>query len=67
MAALRAVQFLPHVKEIRIHLCQKSDASKGVRYNLEIIFYLNMCSLIIKSQTNQITTFYLFGLPNPLL
>lgn len=32
MAALRAVKILPHVKEIRIHLCQKSDASKGVRY-----------------------------------
>ncbi|KAK4018476.1 hypothetical protein OUZ56_000527 [Daphnia magna] len=35
MAALRAVKILPHVKEIRIHLCQKSDASKGVRDFIE--------------------------------
>jgi len=31
MAAARTIRFLPHLKEIRIHLCQKSDASKGVR------------------------------------
>ncbi|EFX79892.1 NADH dehydrogenase [ubiquinone] 1 alpha subcomplex subunit 2-like [Daphnia pulex] len=35
MAAARAVKILPHVKEIRIHLCQKSDASKGVRDFIE--------------------------------
>ena len=31
MAVSRAVKILPHVKEIRIHLCQKSEGSKGVR------------------------------------
>jgi len=35
MAALKAVKILPHVKEIRIHLCQKSEASKGIREFIE--------------------------------
>ena len=39
--ATKAVKFLPHLKEIRIHLCQKSDASKGVRYYPLTIFLLS--------------------------
>merc|ERR1712127_110568 len=35
MAALKAVKILPHVKENRIHLCQKSEASKGIREFIE--------------------------------
>ncbi|KAG8226732.1 hypothetical protein J437_LFUL004382 [Ladona fulva] len=31
MAAGRVVRFGPQIKEIRIHLCQQSEASKGVR------------------------------------
>ncbi|XP_071440017.1 NADH dehydrogenase [ubiquinone] 1 alpha subcomplex subunit 2 [Hetaerina americana] len=31
MAAGRVVRFGPQVKEIRIHLCQQSESSKGVR------------------------------------
>ncbi|GAB6030645.1 ndufa2, NADH:ubiquinone oxidoreductase 10.5kD subunit [Chamberlinius hualienensis] len=29
--SLKLLKFGPHLREIRIHLCQKSDASKGVR------------------------------------
>ena len=31
MAAAKALRFGSHLKELRIHLCQKSPASQGVR------------------------------------
>ncbi|XP_046392969.1 NADH dehydrogenase [ubiquinone] 1 alpha subcomplex subunit 2 [Ischnura elegans] len=31
MAAGRVVRFGPQIKEIRIHLCQQAESSKGVR------------------------------------
>ncbi|XP_067014022.2 NADH dehydrogenase [ubiquinone] 1 alpha subcomplex subunit 2 [Anabrus simplex] len=33
--ASRMVKFSPHLKELRIHLCQTSNASKGVRDFIE--------------------------------
>ncbi|KAI0237396.1 NADH dehydrogenase [ubiquinone] 1 alpha subcomplex subunit 2 [Lamellibrachia satsuma] len=35
MAASKAVKFGQHLKELRIHLCQKSAGSKGARDFLE--------------------------------
>merc|ERR1711912_210383 len=35
MAAAKALRFGSHLKELRIHLCQKSAASKGVRDFIE--------------------------------
>uniref|UniRef100_A0A646QED0 NADH dehydrogenase [ubiquinone] 1 alpha subcomplex subunit 2 n=1 Tax=Hemiscolopendra marginata TaxID=943146 RepID=A0A646QED0_9MYRI len=35
MAAMNAIKLGPHLRELRIHLCQKSDASKGVREFIE--------------------------------
>lgn len=32
LTLLRAVKFGPQVKELRIHLCQNGEESKGVRY-----------------------------------
>ena len=32
MAAAKALRFGQHLKELRIHMCQKSPASQGVRY-----------------------------------
>lgn len=33
--ANKVLKFGPHLREIRIHLCQKSEASKGVREFIE--------------------------------
>lgn len=33
--ASKAIKFAPALKELRIHLCQKSEASKGVRDFIE--------------------------------
>lgn len=35
MAARAAVKFAPQLRELRIHLCQKSATSKGVREFIE--------------------------------
>ncbi|KAK7075542.1 ndufa2, NADH:ubiquinone oxidoreductase 10.5kD subunit [Halocaridina rubra] len=35
MASRAAVKFAPQLRELRIHLCQKSAASKGVRDFIE--------------------------------
>uniref|UniRef100_A0A4D5R8T7 NADH dehydrogenase [ubiquinone] 1 alpha subcomplex subunit 2 n=1 Tax=Scolopendra viridis TaxID=118503 RepID=A0A4D5R8T7_SCOVI len=35
MAAMNAIKLGPHLRELRIHLCQKSDASRGVREFIE--------------------------------
>uniref|UniRef100_A0A7R9DJ27 NADH dehydrogenase [ubiquinone] 1 alpha subcomplex subunit 2 n=1 Tax=Timema poppense TaxID=170557 RepID=A0A7R9DJ27_TIMPO len=41
MAARNALKIGSKVKELRIHLCQKSDASKGVRDFIEQ-YYVNL-------------------------
>ncbi|KAK2170379.1 hypothetical protein LSH36_3g21017 [Paralvinella palmiformis] len=35
MSAGKGIRFGQHIKELRIHLCQKSSASKGVRDFIE--------------------------------
>ncbi|MCL4128054.1 UNVERIFIED_CONTAM: hypothetical protein GTU68_025174 [Idotea baltica] len=35
MAAARVIKFPSHLKELRIHLCQKTAASQGVRDFIE--------------------------------
>ncbi|GAB1600729.1 hypothetical protein Ahia01_000350900, partial [Argonauta hians] len=35
MAAAKALRFGQHLKELRVHLCQRSQSSKGVRDFIE--------------------------------
>lgn len=41
-SALKSLKLTPRLKELRIHLCQKSDASKGVRYG-HLISMFSFC------------------------
>lgn len=53
----RAIKFGNALKEIRLHLCQKSDASKGVRYAVRFTInnqYLLKCVLTFLWQISQV-------------
>jgi len=48
MAGATALRFGKHLKELRIHLCQTSQASKGVRLmSLNIVNFLYLNVLLI--------------------